>query len=405
MLNDLNGEPGSGNTKVDQQLKKLNVIKKAGGSDYIFNSTLNGMMEGYNRQIMALDAQIKNGGKRPGAGSGESQDVRYLQQKIDALKIMRDQLAAGAKEINKPIKIESNIPDATGGGSGKGGRSGGNTKTVQTELQQNQTKINTLQQEYVRLGDEATESSRQRQIEIQNEIQLLQKRNGLLGLRAEQAQGRLLLSAGDFDKTGLGSFSDSLNPFAADNKKMSTTGSLKLVLDEKTMKAVMRDVNKANERKEVNLSKEVGNIAGGIGSMVGGIEQLGIELPEDLKSVLGGIQAITSILSGIMTVVVAIEAIAGADALIPFARGGIVPHAANGYYVPGNNFSGDTTPILANAGELILNKAAQGNLASQLEGTGLHNLRLSAEVKGEQIVLVANRYFRRTGQGEIVTWK
>jgi hypothetical protein len=58
-----------------------------------------------------------------------------------------------------------------------------------------------------------------------------------------------------------------------------------------------------------------------------------------------------------------------------------------------------------NAGELVLNRAQQGSLASQLEGGGLRNLRLSAEVKGEQIVLVANRYFKRTGQGEIVTWK
>ena len=105
-LNNMNGEPGSGNTKVDQQLKKLNVIKKGGGSDYIFNSTLNGMLEDYNRQIMALDAQIKNGGKRPGAGSGESQDVKYLQQKMDALKIMRDQLAAGAKELSKPVDVK-----------------------------------------------------------------------------------------------------------------------------------------------------------------------------------------------------------------------------------------------------------------------------------------------------------
>ena len=105
-LNNMNGEPGSGNTKVDQQLKKLNVIKKGGGSDYIFNSTLNGMMEDYNRQIVALDAQIKNGGKRPGAGSGESQDVKYLQQKMDALKIMRDQLAAGAKELSKPVDVK-----------------------------------------------------------------------------------------------------------------------------------------------------------------------------------------------------------------------------------------------------------------------------------------------------------
>ena len=105
-LNNMNGEPGSGNTKVDQQLKKLNVIKKGGGSDYIFNATLNGMMEDYNRQIMALDTQIKNGGKKPGAKSGESQDVKYLQQKMDALKIMRDQLAAGAKELSKPVDVK-----------------------------------------------------------------------------------------------------------------------------------------------------------------------------------------------------------------------------------------------------------------------------------------------------------
>ena len=43
--------------------------------------------------------------------------------------------------------------------------------------------------------------------------------------------------------------------------------------------------------------------------------------------------------------------------------------------------------------------------AELVEGAGLRNLRMSAEVKGEQIVLVANRYFKRTGQGEILTWK
>ena len=78
---------------------------------------------------------------------------------------------------------------------------------------------------------------------------------------------------------------------------------------------------------------------------------------------------------------------------------------AEGGIVKGNHYSGDVTPIMANAGELVLNRAQQSNLANSLEGGGLRNLRLSAEVKGEQIVLVANRYFRRTGQGEIVTWK
>ena len=84
-------------------------------------------------------------------------------------------------------------------------------------------------------------------------------------------------------------------------------------------------------------------------------------------------------------------------------RGGIVPHAANGYFVPGNHYSSDMTPIMADAGELILNRAAQGNIASQLEGGGLQNLNLSAIITGEQIRLVLNNNGRRTGRGEYVT--
>ena len=86
-----------------------------------------------------------------------------------------------------------------------------------------------------------------------------------------------------------------------------------------------------------------------------------------------------------------------------FANGGIVPHAANGYYVPGNRFSGDSTPIMANAGELILNKAAQGNLASMLEGNGLQGLQLATVISAEEIRFVLRNNGRRTGRGEYIT--
>ena len=86
----------------------------------------------------------------------------------------------------------------------------------------------------------------------------------------------------------------------------------------------------------------------------------------------------------------------------PFANGGIVPHAAGGYFVGGGRYSGDTTPIMANAGELVLNRAQQGNLAAQLEGNNLQNLNLTATIRGEQIRLALNSNGRRTGRGEYV---
>jgi len=85
-----------------------------------------------------------------------------------------------------------------------------------------------------------------------------------------------------------------------------------------------------------------------------------------------------------------------------FASGGTIPHAANGYFVGGSHYSGDVTPIMANAGELVLNKAQQGVLANELQGGGIQNLNLTATIKGEQIRLALNNNGRRTGRGEYV---
>jgi hypothetical protein len=86
--------------------------------------------------------------------------------------------------------------------------------------------------------------------------------------------------------------------------------------------------------------------------------------------------------------------------LIPFLAGGGIAKAANGF-VPGNDHK-DGIPVMVSSGELILNKAQQGVLASQLQGSGLGNLNLSATISGEQIRLVLNNNGLRTGNGEYV---
>ena len=86
---------------------------------------------------------------------------------------------------------------------------------------------------------------------------------------------------------------------------------------------------------------------------------------------------------------------------------------ANGGVIKGNSYSGDNIGGMVdggaggfvglNAGEVVLNAAQQNTLAQNLQGGG-GNFRMTGEVSGEKIVLVANRYLKRTGQGEIVTW-
>ena len=89
--------------------------------------------------------------------------------------------------------------------------------------------------------------------------------------------------------------------------------------------------------------------------------------------------------------------------LFGFANGGVV-RAANGFagIVPGN-YGYDAVPALLTSGEVVLNRAQVGNLASQLEGGGLGALEITGILRGEDIALAIDNRSRRTGRGEYVT--
>ena len=169
------------------------------------------------------------------------------------------------------------------------------------------------------------------------------------------------------------------------------------------------------------LNGEIGKLTGGLSQVSGGLKAFGIEIPQEVDQVIGVINGISQVISGVGSIIsifsttaltantAAIAANTAALAMntttnfIPFfARGGIVPHAANGYYVPGNSFSGDNTPIMANAGELVLSKSQQGNLASQLEGGVMQNLQIDWVLRSDKLYAVMNNRGRRTGKGELV---
>lgn len=169
----------------------------------------------------------------------------------------------------------------------------------------------------------------------------------------------------------------------------------------KSLERVNKDRQEPNET-EMKMTDLLDGISGGIGNMVGSMEQLGIDVPEGLKSAIGAIQGVSSILTGISSILTVIQAVSAADTIIPFAGGGVVK-AATGFAVPGNFRSGDRVHALLNSGEVVLNRAQQGNLLSQMGGMGMNgNYEAQPYVDGEKIWLGVSNYLRRSGRGEIV---
>lgn len=182
-------------------------------------------------------------------------------------------------------------------------------------------------------------------------------------------------------------------------EKISKQSGKKVKIDTKTGEV------KENGGKDKSFVQVADQIMGGVNQMVGGMEKIGIEIPEGFRSVLNGISGVLDVLQAINILVEGIKAMETVGTFLGvFAHGGIVPHAQNGVnVVPGTHYSGDVTPILANAGEVVLNRSQVGNLASQLSGIERGSAETQPYINGEMIYLGLQAYMRRRGLSEIVT--
>lgn len=264
-------------------------------------------------------------------------------------------------------------------------------------MQANQTKINALTQEYVKLADDATQETQNRLAAIREEISLLETRNSKLKLYEEQAQGKY--QGGTVQTTGLGDTTHlSGTDYMSVGSGLSNLPSQQQQPAMKTPKEMAKDLSQATQT--------LSSISSGINNIFSGLESIGVEVPDELKGIMNGITGMMTILTGISSLVMTITAIQTVKS-IPvvgqFAANGGIVHAAGGW-VGGSSYSGDNVPALLNSGEVVLNKAQQGNIASQLQD-GSRQMQIVGEIEGEKIVLVANRSLKRSGRGELVTWK
>lgn len=442
------------NAVYDRQAKELGLTQKefrAGTSSMAeFDKRIQGYQQyrAYERQHTIYDDRTGIGRRDTTTNPYESYkswgvfrvDGDRYNQLVQLIQQRDQQMAQAYGMQNQAYRAINHVEGISSRGL-MGGGGATTTKQPKTEIEQNQAKIKDLTQEYIKLGDQETEASKNRQIEIQKEIELLQKRNDLLGVRAEQAQGKYL--GGDVQTTGLNTAG-----YIIDRSHLFDTGGgigwqkLQKYNDQTSVSEYKRRQKENESKKEkddVEKLNDFSKITNSVTNIASGLQSLGVEIPEGIAKTLGVIQTISGILSAILAITTVISATSQAnatanwlDALIPFAHGGKVPHAANGYFVQGTRRSTDTTPILANAGELVLNESSQDNLAlgiknaealvqtidryqdsvmrgSQAAGPA-NNIRGgndagggSPYLTGEVIYLGLSAYLKSSGRGEIVT--
>ena len=214
-----------------------------------------------------------------------------------------------------------------------------------------------------------------------------------------------------------------LNPITIDVNTGRVSGSGKSTADngdvwEHTEEIVsgMSQVSNGLDRMGIELPQAVQdgvNTMQGMIQTINGIQAiahgLGTTAPALIQAAATGVQSAIALLIQALNLNTASNSAAATSNVaetaidILMAHGGVIPHAALGFAIPGTHYSGDTTPILANAGELILNKAQQGNLASQLQSDQAQPSSSRPYVSGQDIFLGTNNYLKGIGQGGLVT--
>lgn len=201
-------------------------------------------------------------------------------------------------------------------------------------------------------------------------------------------------------------------------KSMNTTGdAFEQAIDKLSLDNWSGDAEVLNFLKKfakygddaANSWRAAGSAISTVGSAVSGLD----DNAGKIMSIIGEAIANIAAAAGIATKKAAGESVhwteyvgAAAGIIATMVSAISTVHSSTGYahggMVEGNTYSGDQIPIMANAGEVILNQAQQSNVAHALQGGAFGGMHLTARLDGKDLLLSIDRTGQTLGYGQLV---
>ena len=311
-------------------------------------------------------------------------------------------VAQAYRSINTATK-----PGSGSGGSrgGSGGGGGGNEITYADDSIAAQTK---LVQDLTKQWNEASDNMRTGYL-----YQLIQAENKLKEMKDEQKGIREQEGA----RASMTTITDTMGTDLSDVLGISAT--IEHIQEELDKNPIVIPIEKSTKdvKAIIQAAQTTAEVVGSIGDAFNAIE-------DPAAKVMGTVmQAIASVALGYAQATVQATSM-GPWAWVAFAATGLATmlstisaiHSATGYaqggIVKGNSYSGDNVPALVdgsqmvglNAGEVVLTAAQTNNLAAGIQNGG-SRIQVVGKLSGEQLFICAERWAKRTGKGEFVTWR
>ena len=448
-----------GDTRVNRQLDRLRGISTL---QYRRN-TYNAQLSNYDSKIGSYQQYLADYKKwqsdKTAVGAYDRMQAFQKQtglsmysdvkEQLEVFKKMRSEYVMGAKSIiadnPAPSPTSTTTTTTTKGGSGKTGPTyASDSIAAQQKLVQDLTK------QWNEAGADVRDQYLQPLVEAEAKLKEMQN---TMALQKAQAEGKLNgvnLWQGDIDDiTGgkraqfagtLPDLSKSLQldnlPLAPLQQLNAELARLKELLElapnseayQAGLQAIADKEKEIANFKGIDLSKDADKSAKSFQTAAAAIGQVGSAMSriEDPTMKIMGIvaQAIATVAQGFATATTA-ESGKGVYAWIAAIAGGMATmystiesiHSATGYaqggLIKGNSYSGDNIGgvvdgsqfVGLNAGEVVLNASQQSMLASNLQGGSGGKMEIVGVLSGENVVLMADRWGRRTGRGELLFGK